>query len=295
MSRDSNKNNEKAEIKKNTSAQSNEKKMLEQILEDEFEDLLHANRRRRPDCVEHEEMKVHKRKKDEQHDDCCCPQKGATGATGATGAPGPRGATGATGAAGARGATGATGATGVAGATGATGAAGATGATGATGTCTCPCSATGELVQNGGMESFTNGVPTFWTTTTPAAVSQETAQGAVHSGNSSVRLQDGAILTQTITPVNPGCFYEFSFFANGAGAQVGVTATVTFVTTTGPVTDGSITIRQQDIPTATREFNYYRILTTAAPANTTSAIITFTVTAQGEQALILDDVSFSVQ
>jgi hypothetical protein len=205
----------------------------------------------------------------------CC-KEGPTGATG------PRGATGATGPQGATGATGPRGAT------------GPQGATGPAGTCNCPCPSTGEMVVNGGMEVFTGTVPTGWTANNPALVSPVTAQGRVHSGNSAVNLEDEAILSQRITGINPGCFYEFSFFARGEGANVSLTATVTFTTPTGNVPGGTIFVRDQDIINSNRSFAYYRIITSAAPPNVTGAIISFDVEAQGEQSLDLDDVSFSV-
>jgi hypothetical protein len=150
----------------------------------------------------------------------------------------------------------------------------------------------GERVINGGMEAFTGTVPTSWTANNPALVSQTTAQGTVHSGGSAVVLQNGAVLSQTIAPITAGCFYEFSFFAQGAGAQVGFTATVTFLTAGGDVSGGTIAVRQQDLVNANRNWTYYEIYTAAAPAGVTGARIAFAVTADGMQALLLDDVSF---
>jgi hypothetical protein len=143
------------------------------------------------------------------------------------------------------------------------------------------------------MEAFTGTVPTAWTANASALVSQTTAQGTVHSGNSAVVLQNGAVLSQTIAPVTPGCFYEFSFFAQGAGAQVGLTAAVTFLTPGGDVPGGTVLVRQQDLEASNRSWTYFRIITAAAPAGVTGARIAFAVTAEGQQALLLDDVSFS--
>ncbi|NNJ33006.1 hypothetical protein G9470_24935 [Bacteroides xylanolyticus] len=142
------------------------------------------------------------------------------------------------------------------------------------------------------MELFTGTVPTDWTANNTTLVSQTTAQGTVHSGNSAVDLLDGAVLSQTITPITAGCFYEFSFFAQGSGAQVGLTAAITFTTSGPDVPGGTITIRQQDLVNSNREFAYFRIFTIAAPANVLGATISFSVTANGQQSLILDDVSF---
>jgi len=143
------------------------------------------------------------------------------------------------------------------------------------------------------MEQFTGNVPTGWTATPTSGVSQVTQQGRVHSGNSAVNLTDGTSLSQTV-PVEAGCFYRLSFFARGNGAQVGLTATVTFVTPSGSVNGLTITVRKMDLVDSNRLYAFFQSLTIAAPAGTTSAIITFTVEANGGQSLDLDDVSFSV-
>lgn len=199
---------------------------------------------------------------------CCCPSAiiGPTGPTGATGATG----------------------------IGTTGATGPTGPTGATGTCQCHCRATGELVNNGGMEEIVNNKPTAWTFINPAGVKSEAEQGRVHSGSASVNLTDRSAIEQTIA-IEEGCFYEFSFFARGEGAQVCIEASVTFVTPTQDIDAGEINIRCQDLTNDNRDFAYFRILTIAAPANATAAIIRITVSANGNQSADIDDVSFSVQ
>lgn len=231
---------------------------------------------------------------------CCqgcnpnCPCQGPRGATGATGATGADGAKGATGATGADGAKGATGADGAKGATGATGAKGATGATGATGTCSCPCQSRGELIINGGMEAFSDSVPTGWTANNKNLVSKVTLQGRVHSGNAAVNLEDDAVLYQDIV-LGGGCFHELSFFARGEGSQVGLTAKVIYFNAQNQPTEVLvITVRQQDMTNSNREFAYYRGIASAAPAGTVKARIEFTVTANGGQSMDLDDVSFSV-
>jgi hypothetical protein len=148
---------------------------------------------------------------------------------------------------------------------------------------------------NGGMEVFSANVPTGWNSTTPAEISQETAQGRVHSGSSAVNIGGDGILTQDIPLISPGCYYEFSFFARGQGAQVGLTAAVTFLTPGGTVPGASIVVRMMDIPTDNREFAYYRVLTDAAPVGVTLARLSFSVTTQDSQSLDLDDVSFATQ
>ena len=152
----------------------------------------------------------------------------------------------------------------------------------------------GELALNRGMELFIDNIPTYWNATTPDLISQVTQQGRVHSGNSAVNLADMAVLSQTITNINPGCFYDFSFYARGEGDQVGLTATITFVTPTTNIEGALITVRPQDIPDGDRGFTFYRAVTTAAPADVSSAIISFSVNANGGQSLDIDDVSFKV-
>ncbi len=106
-------------------------------------------------------------------------------------------------------------------------------------------------------------------------------------------MKDNTELSQRIEGVPGGCFYQLSFFARGEGAQVGLTARVTFVTPTQQITGGTLTIRQQDMPNSNRDFGFYKINTSAAPANTTAVIITFVVDASGQQSMDLDDVSFT--
>lgn len=212
---------------------------------------------------------------------CCC--------VGPMGPMGPQGPTGVTGP------TGATGVTGITGATGPLGVTGATGATGATGTCVCPCVSKGEQVVNGGMELFTGTVPTGWIINNAGLSAKDTMQGNVHSGQASVRLKDKAVLRQA-ADITGGCFYELSFFARGNGAKVQLKATVTFTNGQGLEEEVLVIfVREQDMPNDNREFAFYRGITTVAPAAATSARITFEVTAEGEQSMNLDDVSFIVQ
>ena len=160
--------------------------------------------------------------------------------------------------------------------------------------CECACQSMGELIVNGGMEQFTLNVPTGWTAAPDQNdVSPVTQQGRVHSGNSAVNMTNGVNLSQTV-PAEAGCFYQLSFFAHGNGAQVGLIATVTFVTPSGSVNGLTITVQKMDLGDANRQFAYFRGITTKAPAETTSAIINFFVDATGGQSLDLDDVSFSV-
>ncbi|MGN0135433.1 hypothetical protein [Anaerotignum sp.] len=145
------------------------------------------------------------------------------------------------------------------------------------------------------MESFdSKGVPTGWNINNSDLVEPDDDQGDVHSGNFSALLFNKAVLSQDIS-IEGGCFFELSFFARGNGAQVQLEACVTFSTDDSFTTDSScILIRAQDIPTDNRNFAYYRFITAQAPANATNARIEFRVTANGEQSLNLDDVSFSV-
>lgn len=144
------------------------------------------------------------------------------------------------------------------------------------------------------MESITNNKPNNWTFTNPNGVTSVDIQGRVHSGNWSVNLKDASAIQQTNLITGSGCFYRLSFFARGEGSQVGLTASVVFETTTGPVDGGTITVRQQDVVNSNREFAFYQLVTSASPANVTGITIKFLVSADGEQSLDLDDVSLTV-
>ena len=144
------------------------------------------------------------------------------------------------------------------------------------------------------MENRDDDKPTNWTFTNPDGITSVNAQGRVHSGNWAVNIEDDSAIEQTIPVTACGCYYILSFFARGEGSQVGLTATVTFQTTTGPVSGGTITVRQQDITNSNRDFAFYQLITTAAPCNTTGITIKFLVEAEGKQSLDLDDVSLIV-
>lgn len=168
---------------------------------------------------------------------------------------------------------------------------GPTGATGPTGSCTCSCVSRGELVTNGGMEEVIEDKPTGQLFTNPDDITSENSQGRVRSGNWSVNIGDDSTLSQVIANIEPGCFYELSFFARGEDAQVSFNANVIFLTNYGDVLGGNIMVRSQDITNSNRDFAYYRLITSQAPAGTTAIKIEFIVNANGNQSLDLDDVS----
>lgn len=150
------------------------------------------------------------------------------------------------------------------------------------------------MMINGGMEQFTYHVPTGWTINNKELVSQVVQQGRVHSGNSAVNLEDGAVLSQEV-PAEAGCFHRLSFFARGEGSQVGFTAKVFYLNAQNQATQGlSIQVRQQDLIASNRVFAFFQGITTAAPAGTVKARIEFTVNTASGQTMDLDDVSFAV-
>lgn len=160
--------------------------------------------------------------------------------------------------------------------------------------CSCRCQSNGQLIVNGSMENRTNNQPSNWTFTNPDGITSVDSQGRVHSGSWAVNIQDNSAIEQTIPITECGCFYILSFFARGEGSEVGLTATVTFQTANGPVTGAILTVRQQDISTSNRNFQFYQIVTTVAPANVTGITVKFKVESNGQQSLDLDDVSLIV-
>ena len=173
------------------------------------------------------------------------------------------------------------------------GSTGPTGPTGPTGNCTCSCVSRGELVLNGGMEIVIDDKPTGWLFSNQDNVTSENSQGRVHSGNWSVNITDDTTISQVINNIEAGCFYELSFFARGEGAQVSLNANVIFITNSGDVLGGNIIVRSQDITNSNRDFAYYKLITTKAPVGTTAIKIEFSVEANGNQSLDLDDVSLT--
>lgn len=150
------------------------------------------------------------------------------------------------------------------------------------------------MVINGGMEAFTEEVPTGWTINERRLVSPMNLQGRVHSGSNAVNLQDGAILHQEVA-VEAGCYHELSFYARGEGNQVGLTARVTYLDTQDQPSQALlIQVRPLDLVSDARVFAHYQGLTTIAPTNTVKARIEISVNAAENQSMDLDDVSFSV-
>ena len=145
------------------------------------------------------------------------------------------------------------------------------------------------------MEVFdANGVPAGWQINHSDLAEADDAPGDVHSGNFSVLLSGDAVLWQNVS-INGGCFFTLSFFARGNGALVQLEASVIFSRPGSEETEvSSILIRAQDIPTDNRNFAYYRFITAQAPNDATNARVEFRVTVGGNQALNLDDVSFSI-
>ena len=127
-------------------------------------------------------------------------------------------------------------------------------------------------------------------------MSKESSQGNVHSGNSAVKIAKGGVLTQLVPIEEAACYYKFSFFAKGsASGGIGFTASVTFQTPGGPVTDGQIVVRDGDLVGSNNNFAYFRIVTSVAPLTATGVEIKFEVPAvTGGQSLIVDDVSFGI-
>ncbi len=150
------------------------------------------------------------------------------------------------------------------------------------------------MALNGGMETFTDEVPSGWTAVDKRLVSKVGQQGRVHSGDWAVHLEDGAILRQDVD-AEAGCFHQLSFFARGEGSQVGVTARVIYLNAQNQPTQGLlIRVRKQDMVNSNRVFAHYQGITIAAPVGTVKARIEFSVSADGGQGMDLDDVSFSV-
>ena len=133
------------------------------------------------------------------------------------------------------------------------------------------CPKCGELVTNGGMELFSNQIPTGWITTTPDKIYKMDFLYFVHSGNYSVAIMEDATLSQIVTDVVPKCCYEFSLFAKVFGYPFGMTATVTFLTPCCEIVGG--TIHAQSFSIIDYAFSNLRILTIPAPCCTTAARI----------------------
>jgi hypothetical protein len=144
------------------------------------------------------------------------------------------------------------------------------------------------------METFDGNLPFGWDGD-PDLITRIDGQGRVHSGNFSVGLRNGADLSQEVVAVDHCLFYELSFFARSEGANVGFFAGVTFITDTDEFFAGEIVVREQDVPSSNRQFGYYKLITTQAPANLEAVRVSFEVAASGNQMLYIDDVSLTAR
>ena len=144
------------------------------------------------------------------------------------------------------------------------------------------------------MENITGGKPASWTFVNPDGVASVSQQGRVHSGQASVSIKDKSAIRQTSAKVSGGCYYELSFFARSEGANAGFTAKLLFVTASGTTTGAEITVSRLDTPNSNRSFGYYRILSSAAPAGLTAITVEISADAEGNQNILIDDVSLSI-
>ena len=219
--------------------------------------------------------------------------QGEQGLMGEPGPQGPQGPQGETGTQGQQGPQGEPGPKGESGPTGPTGPKGPRGIQGPPGEAARP--SLGEMVGNGGMEGFEEGIPAGWKTTNADAVTKQSAQGLTHSGDFAVNLSDGGNLSQWIGGIKEGFFYEVSFFALAEGDQVALEAMVVFETDENEELGAVIAVRETNIANGAGLYGYYRTITTAAPNHVTGARIAFGVKANEGQSMDIDDVSFSVK
>lgn len=189
---------------------------------------------------------------------------------------------------------GATGPTGPQGLQGDSGATGPTGPTGPKGECDCKCKSRGELIKNGGFENTTNDKPNDWILTNIDGVTSQSSNGRVHSGNKSVNIKDKSKISQTVE-INDECYYELSFFLNAQADETQLTATVTFNTDSTSIIGGIINIRKKDITTTSGSFGYYKLITSKAPVGTNSIKVEFSVIANEQQSINVDDVSLTIK
>lgn len=172
------------------------------------------------------------------------------------------------------------------------------------GECICPCQ--GNLVQNPGFEDFvpntTLDLPGNWQTDFSADdIVPPANAGDIHSGLGSVVFQltegrDEANLYQDVT-VQPGCCYDFQFWAKGqtggGPAAAGLTAEVVYRDGQGNTLTTPITIQVQPGSLDSNSFGSYRAIAAPAPENAASARVLFTVQGSGK-SLRLDDVILTV-
>lgn len=217
-------------------------------------------------------------------------RQGELGPIGPQGEPGPIGETGPQGP---QGEPGPIGLQGEPGATGPTGPKGPRGIQGPPGDAARP--SLGEMLENGGMEGFEDGIPAGWKTTNPDTVTRQSAQGLTHSGDFAVNLSDGGNLSQRIDGIKEGYFYELSFFTLAEGDRAALEAMVVFETDENEELGAVFTVRETNIANGAGSYGYYRAITTAAPNHVTGARIAFGVKANEGQSMDIDDVSFSVK
>lgn len=162
------------------------------------------------------------------------------------------------------------------------------------GKCDCNCQSKGQLITNSGFEKATDGKPNNWVLTNPSGITITSANGRVHSGNNALTVKSQSAISQTIEILGGGCFYELSFFLNANGDNTGLTATVKFITATGSTIGSELIINQHDIPGASSNFAYYKVITAVAPTNTIAIEVKLTTSGASNQSVNIDDVSLTI-
>jgi len=153
----------------------------------------------------------------------------------------------------------------------------------------------GNMARNSGFEIFTGGLPNDFTSATPTLVTQQTDPTRVHSGASAVSLANGGILTQTITGLTPLRPYEFAVFANASDATGAFTATLNYITASGDVPAGTITVLAGSVPSGASVFGYYNVITTPAPIGALGVRIDITAAATGTAVVNFNDISLKIR
>ncbi|MCL2109824.1 MAG: hypothetical protein FWH20_10825 [Oscillospiraceae bacterium] len=162
----------------------------------------------------------------------------------------------------------------------------------------CRCSERGELIMDGGFESWIDrSTPTYWNHTGNGLTSgafETTDADNVLSGGASVGIKNASIY-QTVD-IRGDCLFEFSFSARSNTPIAKLVAIVSYIHADGTEWQANyVFIEAGSLPISPRVFNFYKRTLHRSPPDAVQAKIEFRAETSPPSLglyIFVDDVSF---